>query len=320
MKPNFRLIVDQRDITKAISTRLISLTLSDSDGYKNDTLTIIIDDRNNEVAAPASGVEVECWLGYGDDLWSKGSFEVDEIKYSGVPETIAIICKGSKINRSLKQQRSQTYNNTTIGGLVDSIADRNGTTARVSNELRGIAVHQLNQVDESDLNLLTRLQKNYDAKFKALDSVLLFYKKDDFRKTTGAKLKTITIEKKECSSWSFSETDRSKYDSVSAKWRDNEAAETKEITIGSGESVRKLMPIFATKEEAKERAISIFNDLKRGKITGSITLQGNANIASEFKIKIKGFREKMEFKCESCTHTIDKNGYKTTLKLANKKQ
>ncbi|MBW5289425.1 MAG: hypothetical protein Rpha_2168 [Candidatus Ruthia sp. Apha_13_S6] len=33
---------------------------------------------------PRTDVEIECWLGYGDDLYNKGSFEVDEVITSGI--------------------------------------------------------------------------------------------------------------------------------------------------------------------------------------------------------------------------------------------
>lgn len=318
MKPNFKLLADSQDITATIKSRFISLMLSDNNGFENDTLTIVVDDRNNEVALPRTGVEIECWLGYADDLYNKGSFEVDEVVESGLPETITITAKGSRINKSLKQQRTHTYNNVTLGALVATIAMRNGMDAKVSEFLAGIDIEQLNQVNETDLNLLTRLQNNYDAKFKTASSVLLFYLKDDFKMTSGEALKPIVIGKSDCSRWSFSQTDRAKFDAVSAKWRDTSAGQTKQVQIGSGDSVHLLKAIFASQEEAKERATSKYNDLLRGRISGSLSTVGNPKIASEFEIKLKGFRRDLNFKCESCTHSLDVGGYKTSINLLNK--
>ncbi|BBB22290.1 hypothetical protein CVPH_0097 [Abyssogena phaseoliformis symbiont OG214] len=55
-----------------------------------------------------------------------------------------------------------------------------------------------------------------------------------------------------------------------------------------------------------------------GRISGSLTTVGNPKIASEFEIQLIGFRFN-DFKCESCAHVLDEQGYKTSIKLLNKK-
>jgi phage protein D len=319
VRPNFKLLAGNKDITAAFKKRFISLTLSDNNGFENDTLSIVIDDRNNELELPKAGIEIECWLGYDDDLYNKGSFEVDEIIESGAPETIMIIAKGSNINKSLKQSQTHTFENINLGTLVNTIAKRNGMSAKVSEFLTSIEIVQLNQSNETDLNFLTKLANYYDAKFKAISSVLLFYLKDDFKKTSGEALTPIVINKHDCSSWHFSETDRSKYDSVIAKWRDNDAGKIRSVKIGTGDIIYSLKSVSASAGEAENKATSKYNDLLRGTIKGSLSVIGNPKIASEFEIELKGFRRKLKLKCESCTHTLNDSGYKTSLEMINKK-
>ena len=318
MKPNYIILADDEDVTAAIKERFISLTLSDNNGFENDTLKIKIDDTNNKVKTPRKGVELTVWLGYGNDLYNKGSFEVDEVTSSGMPETIEIVAKGSNINKSLKKPRQHTYNDITLGGILNTVATRNGMRAEISDFLSGINIEQFNQVNETDLNLLTRLSTYYDAKFKAASGVLLFFLKDDFKTTSSEALEPVIINKRECSDWSFKETDRSKYDAVIAKWRDTDAAETKEVQVGSGDDIFSISTLFASAEEANNRANTKYNDLMRARAKGSLSTVGNPKIASEFEIKLVGFRYK-EFKCESCTHTLDRNGYTTQVQLINKK-
>lgn len=320
VKPNYQILVDGSVVDFA--NRLLSLTLNDNEGYKNDTLTVVLDDRGNTIDLPQTA-ELEVRMGYGDgdNLFSKGSFEVDAIKVSGNPDTITITAKGSKINSSLKIRRTETYKHTTVGQLLETIAQRGGMDVKVSEFLRGIEITHLNQMNESDQNLLSKLKRNYDAEFKTISSNLLFYLKDDFKATSGSVLKPVVVNKTDCSSFEFEQTDRSKYEAVSAKWRDVDASEVKEVLVGSGDPVFTIKELFANQQEAKGRARTKYNDLLRGRITGNLTCVGNALIAGEFEIILNGFRPQLQtnFKCVSAIHRIDNNGYSTSFKVVNKK-
>ena len=179
----------------------------------------------------------------------------------------------------------------------------------------------LNQVYESDQTLLSRLKRNYDAEFKSISSNLLFYKKDDFKSTSGTLLTPVVLDKSDCLSFDFEQTDRSKYEAVSAQWRDVDASEVKKILVGKGEPIFAIKEVFANNQEAIDRATTKFNDLQRGRITGNLTCVGNPKIMGEFEIILTGFRSQLQtkFKCESSTHKIDNNGYLTSLKVVNKK-
>lgn len=252
---------------------------------------------------------------------NKGSFEVDAIKVSGSPDTVTITAKGSRVNNSLKFRRTQTYTNTTVGEILETIAKRSGMAAKVSESLRDIAITHLNQINESDQNLLSRLKRNYDAEFKSMSSNLLLYRKDDFKATSGSVLKPVIVDKTNCTSFDFEQTKRSKYEAVSATWRDVNASEVKKVLIGAGEPVFAIKEVFANEQEATDRATTKYNDLLRGKITGNLTCVGNALIAGEFEIILSGFRSQLQtnFKCVSSIHRIDNNGYLTSFQVVNKK-
>jgi phage protein D len=238
-----------------------------------------------------------------------------------MPDTITIVAKGSRVNGSLKLRRTLTYFDTTVGEVLDAVAGRSGMAARVSADLRGIKIKHLNQVNESDQNLLSRLKRFYDAEFKSVDSNLLFYLKDDFKKVSGEQLEVVVIDKMDCTRFAFEQTDRSKYQAVSAKWRDVSASEVKEVLVGSGQPVFVVKELFSTQQEANDRATTKYNNLLRGTVTGDLTCIGNPLIAGEFEIVLTGFRAALQtnFKCVSTVHTIDNNGYLTSLKVVNKK-
>lgn len=321
MKPDYKILANNRDITQLIKDNFVSLSLNDNDGIKNDALTIKLNNENNHLKLPKKGVELTLHLGYENDLYPKGSFEIDEIKVSGHPDVLTIIAKGSRINKSLKIRRSHTYENTTIGELVDTIAKRNNMVSKVSEFLRDIEITHLNQVSESDQNLLTRLKQNYDAEFKSISSTIVFYQKDDFKKIGGTNLKPIVIKKSDCLKYNISQTDSSKYESVIAKFRDLDVAVVKKVQIGLGSPAFIIKEVFASVDEAKQKASTKYNDLLRSVVSAELTCIGNAKIAGEHEIILKDFHSDIQtnFKCVSSSHTIDNNGYQTSFKIVNKK-
>ena len=320
MQPHYHIIVNKNDITQAVANSLISLSLIDEQGFKNDMLTLNLHD-DQTFALPEKGAELSCSLGYlGSDLYHRGYFEVDDVSYQGSPDQITIAAKGSDINSALKTQHSHTYENLTLAQLLATIAARHGMEAKISKGLKSIKIEQLNQHAESDQNLLNRLAKKYGALYKASSGKLLFYQKDDFTAISDKPLTKIIVDKTDCIDFSLSQSDRSKFDLVIARWRDVKEAKTKQIRIGKAGVTHIISEIFANENEAKAHANSQYNELIRSTFIGNLTLVGNPQIASEHEIELIGFRNQFNtaYKCIRSTHTIDDNGYTTQIEIVNK--
>lgn len=173
MRPAWRILADSTDITAAIADRFLSLRLTDEAGEKSDTTEICLDDRDHAIALPRTGAELEISLGYQETgLASMGLWVVDELELSGPPATLTIRAHAAHLGNSqtakgrmatLRQSRTQNWDNVTLGDLVATIAQRNGFTPRISAALAQTVIEHLDQTDESDLHLLTRLARQYDA-------------------------------------------------------------------------------------------------------------------------------------------------------------
>ena len=321
MTPDFRITTGDTDLTNRLRSRLTKLVLTDNDGFKNDTLMLVLDNRSPALPLPRTGVELSVELGYTDALTFKGGFEVDEVALSSPPATLTIIAKGSKINPALKIRRTHTYEHITIGTLVETIARRSYMLAHVSASLAAVNLVYLKQASQSDQHLLAELAENYDGKYKASAGRLLFYAKDDFKKISGEALKPVVIKPSDCLDWRINMSDRSNYGTVIAKWRNNEAAEIKRLHVGEGEPVYEMKAVFADETDAKTRAQTKYNELLRGKVKGTFTVVGNAAIAGEYEVVLAGFGQTLletAYKCTEAVHTIDNNGYRTQFKVVNK--
>ena len=123
MTPAFRIIVDRhQDVTAAIRERLLSLRVSDEEGYNSDAVEIRLDDRGGTVELPRRGAELTVELGYDKVPESElrkgllepgrvpmGRYTVDEVELSGPPATLAIRAKAADMRAALKQRRTRSW-------------------------------------------------------------------------------------------------------------------------------------------------------------------------------------------------------------------
>ena len=78
MRPIFRILADQQDITDTIRDRLLSLRITDEAGNQSDTVELQLDDRDAKIQWPSHGAELEISLGAGENqLTRMGLYIVD---------------------------------------------------------------------------------------------------------------------------------------------------------------------------------------------------------------------------------------------------
>ena len=174
MRPAYRILADQRDITDAIRDRLLSLTLTDEAGYQSDAVSLRLDDREGRIELPRKGAKLEVELGYEErGLAQMGLYVVDEIELAGPPDTLTIQAKAVDMKSSLKQHKTRAWSNT-IQEIVSTIAQEHGLEPRVDSTLGAIRIPHIDQTEESDLHFITRLGQQYDAVGKPAEHYVLF--------------------------------------------------------------------------------------------------------------------------------------------------
>lgn len=70
-----------------------------------------------------------------------------------------------------------------------------------------------------------------------------------------------------------------------------------------------------TQAEAEEEAKAKYSELDRGTRSLNLTVMGNPALGAEMTIKIAGVRERVDdtWRVKTATHTINGDGYRTTL-------
>ncbi|EQA8865893.1 phage late control D family protein [Citrobacter braakii] len=217
--PAYMLTLDGADITQNFSDRLIGLTMTDNRGFEADQLDIALDDTDGLVELPPRGASLTLWLGWqGSALVNKGSFTVDEIEHRGAPDTLTIRGRSADFRGTLNSRREQSWHDTTLGVIVETIAQRNKLTASVTDALKAIAIPHIDQTQESDAAFLSRLAERNGASVSVKAGKLLFLKAGSAMTASGKPIPQMTVERGDGDRHQFAIADREAYTGVTAKW------------------------------------------------------------------------------------------------------
>lgn len=328
--PDFMLKLDDRDITQNVSPRLISMSMTDKRGLEADQLDIQLDDSDGLLTLPARGATLSLWLGWeGAPLLQKGNFTIDTIEFQGAPDKLTIRGCSADFRGKLNVRREQSWHDTTIGAIVNTIAQRNQLTASVAAGLSSITISHIDQSQETDAAFLTRLAERNGAFVSIKAGKVIFMKAGQAVTAGGTPIPLMVIERGDGDRHLFSVADRENYSGVTAKWlqtRDpkkqnpqlsinrlsegqvpealmhpeaaaptagagDKAQKPQEMLVGSAENVFELTTVYASEEQALRAAEAKWRALQRGTVKFSIQLAlGRADLFPETPVLVNGFK------------------------------
>lgn len=319
--PAWRVVVDGRDLTDRIAPRLLDLTLTESRGEEADQLDLRIHDHDGRMALPRRGVILQVALGWrGSGLVKKGMFIVDDVEHSGSPDIISIRARSADLTGAMRNRRERSWHATTLREILGTIAGEHSLKTAISPALSAIEVPHLDQANESDVNLITRLGKRFDAVATVKAGSLVFSPIGSGTTPSGITLPAATITRASGDQHRYSVGDRERCTGVRANWNDHKAARRKSLLVGQSTNEKRLQPTYASEAEAKQRATAELQRSDRGTATLSVTLAlGRADVYPEQSITVEGFKAEIDgatWLVAKATHRIDGGaGFSTTLDL-----
>ncbi len=296
IKPIFKILANDKNITQTIDPRLISIRITDEVGIESDSLEIRICD-GLEVVMPNTGAEIRIFVGYDNRMIDMGLFVVDEIQRSGYPREMTIRAKAAiqdktpKGKKSLRSQQSKEWEkDTTLKSIVQKIEQDHGLKPAISEELAGIKIPHTMQTDESDLNFLMRIAKKYDASVKPANGMLILAKVGTGKSVGGQQVKPVAITEKGVKGYDLSISKREESGTVVAYYHNRKEAKRNSIKVGDGsEPIKRIKTPYGTKDEATSAAKSEFERRERGKNKLSLNVVGNPEIFAEARLTVSGF-------------------------------
>ncbi len=291
LTPDAMVLINGSDTKKHLN----SIVLIDKEDKEVDEVTLTFD---NDYPRPGYNDTVLVYLGYKETgLYFCGSFKVQTTDKT--QKHLKVKATSTDFIASLKERRNQSYENITLSGLVGLIAGRNGLAAKT--DFGDVFFKHFEQSDESDLHLLNRLAKDYNAIYNIKNGTLIFLKKQN--------LPTFAVSRKECKSYSIKYANRLLYKSVKAVWWDTKENKSQSVVVGSGSPQYRLEEKFKDKAEAKRRAAGMLEYLNSGIVKGEVVLNGR-NIIAGGKLLLQDFgSDDGEYTIKRVTHTMNNAGY-----------
>ena len=316
MTPYYQILADQSDVTATLRERLLSLTITDEVGYQSDSVEIELDDRGGKIKLPRRGVKLDVRIGFKESGLDKmGLFIVDEVEVKGPPASLTVRARSADLRDELKDQKTRSWSDTTLEQVVSDVAADHALTLRMPPPPPSIHLPHLDQSNESDLNLLTRLARRWDYTFKLSGDRLVFVPAGQAVAASGKTVTSVSIKRDQVKDYRVTLADRSRYQSVVAYWQDTEQGTRAPERVGEGEPAFTLRHTYPTAAQAASAARSRLNQLNRGKSTASLTLSlGDTALLAQSELALSGFRSGVDGKwlATRVVHKLTQSGYVTT--------
>ncbi len=303
-QPNFSISVENTDITTEIRENLINMTITDygGDQKKSDQVSISIVSENLQI--PKKGAKLSVAIGFGQELVNKGTYVVDSTHSAGsasAPRVVQIVARAfSKSNAyghsTLQSQKLRSFSNITLGDLINTVATENGLAPRIPESLANTVLAHVDQIHESDMNMVTRLAAAAGAVSKVTHDYWIVTPREATTTISGKDLPKYTVLRDLTDSWSYHSNSDHPDSSTSGSgtqvisYYDLGTGTNKTLTYGSGEPVMHYsMP---TLTDAQELA-SAFSTSSKKKLVGMTVLMPAApemlNLTAQSLVTTSGF-------------------------------
>jgi len=294
----------------------MSINVVDLAGMFSDEIEIQLDDRDNAIALPPTGDQITVKLGWGGQgLVFSGRYFVDEVDVESPPDTMKISGRAANNPQAIKAQKTRHWDDTTLGAIVSQVASEHGYIPQVVGDIGDLQIKHLDQTDESDMHLLTRLAKEYGAVSKPVNNAWLFARPGEADSAGEKTLPVIHVKRGgDVSRIWAGKADRFKYNGARAAWHDQEGGERRYETVGS-EPIYQLRHTYKTAGEAIQAADARRRSLSRGLGAIELTVLGNPEAAAEAQLVVSGFREGMdgEWLIKRVEHNVSGQSFTTKI-------
>lgn len=302
-----------------LSHRNTEIKLSDKRGLEADELTITVTDYDNQLVIPNFDAELTLSIGYKNALVNKGIYIVDEISYSGYPSVLTITARSADFTSGLREQKERSFKATNLGQLFEMLASECQLTPAIHADLYNIQLSHTTQTNESNANLITRLAELYDCIATLKSGYLIASKKSQATTVTGKALPTLILQQNEIKTFSFSRVKQEFY-CVKALWNAKKYAKRTTETIGDpSKTTKTLRQTYTNAANARAAAQSELNKIRRNIKMLNISLDiGNAAVIPEMPVIIHGMKPDISnevWVIKECEHSLDSNGFNTTINL-----
>ena len=297
--PDYVIKYEGKDITGDLKYCLLSISYTDYLGGQSDELQLEFEDTDGRwIRAwyPEQGDALS--LSVGDQftgMVSWGSFEIAEIEYDHPPSVVSIKALSTGITRANRTLQPKAYEKTTLAKIVRTIAAR--LKLSVTGTVADIQIERITQYQESDVEFLARLAREYGHTFKIVDKTLVFHanvelaKQEPVAVLNPADIKRIRL--RDLIKGVPDEAVVTGYDAKNKQKRQSRRKAKPRRPNSKNPTTKDTLHIVANRGESDQqmaaRADAALADAQLNQVAGTIELVGNAKLVSGQVVQLKGF-------------------------------
>ena len=314
--PRILVTVDGIPVSGAFFDRLVSLTITDREGIRSDTLDLVFNDSPPHFQSPRRGARVAVTIPTGTGAGFVGAYIIDRVEFACLPYTITVKGHSADLRSEMKANKTKHWDGRSVKDIVEDKAGDYGLQSRISDMVSGHVYDWIGQQDESDLHFLERLAQRHGALFTIKNGTLLWLERGTGKTADGTAISPATVFAPSIieGSCRVSESDVDRFAKVKAYWQDRKGAKRQEVVVdadpeASGEHV--LRDPFSSKEEAKAAARAAAREMLRGLIETSCSVTGRPALMAGQPVIYAGVRpfvDGREFVLAQVTHSFTKSG------------
>ena len=307
-EPVVSIYADGSDITGGLSSVLLSVTVNDNDGEKSDSVTIAVDNKDEQVSPPRRGAELAVKMGYRETgLVDMGTYVVDRVRTRLWPRTYTIEAKSADFEKgsSKGMTKKKQWEDKDLKTILTDVAGQMGVGLEIGS-LGSVKVRYEAMTEESPVHFAQRLAKDHKAVLKINSGKMIFLTK----KEAANRQSTVTISLTDLLDLEADVSERTSYRNVKTSYYDRAKSERVEVAVGMDDEGPdyEVRQSYETKEEAEAAAKGKKDELERGKGDLSATLEGTPAIMSGVNLVLAGVQSDVdgEWNCRTVTHSYSR--------------
>lgn len=293
--PKFKITMDGADASATLGARLVSLKVTDAEGWQSDKLELTLDNSDGRFEAPFPECEIGLQLGYaGETPRDFGTFFANKIQTTLSPRVVKIecaaLCKGAGGDEKKKELfkgavTREWSENETVGGALSAIAAECGYGARVSASLKDapLPAQCLVENNETHGEFLRRMAQVVGATMKTSAKTLFFYDAAE----AAASAAPVEVSASALSAATFAVERSEQFKSTEAAYGSADGF-LRTVSAGTGTPVKKLKGEYASEAEALAAAEAELANLRRKTKTCKLSGEADVRICVGEKIRLTG--------------------------------
>lgn len=335
-----------KNISKELSKYLLSMSFTDKEDDEADEIDITLDDREGKwikdwlntskeikkstktenIKKAFKGTEIHAMVvqknPYSDGrdkVLDCGTFEIDQVNYSGPPQKLTIKATSIPYKSKLRQtKRNRTWEKTNLKKISEKIAKQSSMKNMYLSDYNP-SYKRREQKNMTDIAFLKKLCKSAGISLKVTSKTIVLFDAADFESKT--EVKKLKAGKGNILSYSFStKTADTAYSSCHVIYTDPGTKKTIEATYkppgaNSDGQTLEVKQKVSNKSEALTLAKKSLRARNRGETTAEFTLAGDVGYVAGITVRVYGYGEfNGKYIVEQATHQIT-GGYKVKIKL-----